>query len=81
MNPRPDHAQTCPIRATDLHLSLGTDTVLISNHQLADVERLASHLAFMHDGRIQLFGERDARSEHLRLLECAPAQVRAELSA
>ncbi|MCV2357390.1 ABC transporter ATP-binding protein [Paucibacter sp. TC2R-5] len=56
-------------------------TVLISSHLLADVERLASHLAFMRDGRIQLFGERDALSEHLRLLECAPAQVSAELSA
>lgn len=44
-------------------------TVLISSHLLSDLERVVTHVAFMHDGQIQLFDEWDALVENLRLVE------------
>jgi ABC-2 type transport system ATP-binding protein len=44
-------------------------TVLISSHLLTDLERVVTHVAFMHEGRIQLFDEWDALTEHVRVLE------------
>jgi ABC-2 type transport system ATP-binding protein len=44
-------------------------TVLISSHLLSDLERVVTHVAFMRDGRIQLFDEWDAMVENLRLVE------------
>ncbi len=43
-------------------------TVIISSHILTDLERVVSHVAFMRDGRIQLFDTWDAMLEHLRLV-------------
>ncbi|MBL8327758.1 MAG: ABC transporter ATP-binding protein [Rubrivivax sp.] len=43
-------------------------TVLISSHLLSDLERVVTHVAFLREGRLQLFGEWDALAEHLRLL-------------
>ncbi len=43
-------------------------TVVISSHILSDLERVVSHLAFLRDGRLQLFDAWDALLEHLRLL-------------
>lgn len=43
-------------------------TVLFSTHIVSDLERVASHIAFMHEGRLLLHGELDALKErHLRL--------------
>ena len=44
-------------------------TVLISSHLLSDLERVVTHVAFMRDGRIQLFDEWDALVENLALFE------------
>ena len=44
-------------------------TVLISSHLLTDLERVVTHVAFMHEGCIQLFDEWDALTEHVRVLE------------
>jgi ABC-2 type transport system ATP-binding protein len=44
-------------------------TVLISSHLLSDLERVVTHIAFMREGRIQLFDEWDALVENLRVLE------------
>lgn len=44
-------------------------TVLISSHLLADLERVVTHVAFMREGQLQLFDERDALTEYLRVLE------------
>lgn len=44
-------------------------TVLVSSHLLADLERVVSHVAFVREGRVQLFDEWDAIAEHVRLLE------------
>ena len=44
-------------------------TVLVSSHLLADLERVVSHVAFVCEGRVQLFDEWDAIAEHVRLLE------------
>ena len=43
-------------------------TVLLSSHLLGDLERVASHIAFLRDGKLQLFGEWDAISENLRIV-------------
>jgi ABC-2 type transport system ATP-binding protein len=34
-------------------------TILISSHQIAEVERVASHVAFLHEGRLLLAGTMD----------------------
>jgi ABC-2 type transport system ATP-binding protein len=44
-------------------------TVLVSSHLLTDLERVVSHVAFLREGRLQLFDEWDAVAEHVRLLE------------
>lgn len=43
-------------------------TILFSTHITSDVERVASHVAFLHDGRIQWFDELDVTKEHIRRL-------------
>jgi ABC-2 type transport system ATP-binding protein len=43
-------------------------TVLLSSHLLSDLERVVSHVLFLAEGRVQLFDEWDALSEHLRLV-------------
>ncbi len=43
-------------------------TVLLSSHLLTDLERIVSHVLFLREGRVQLFGEWDALSEALRRL-------------
>lgn len=43
-------------------------TVLISSHLLTDLERVVTHVAFMREGRLQLFDAWDAMLEHLRLV-------------
>lgn len=43
-------------------------TIVISSHLLSDLERVVSHVAFMRDGRIQLFEEWDAVLEFVRVL-------------
>ena len=48
-------------------------TVLVSSHLLTDLERVVSHVAFLRDGRLQLFDEWDAVAEHVRLLELPEA--------
>ncbi|MGN7724877.1 ABC transporter ATP-binding protein [Luteimonas sp. 22616] len=43
-------------------------TVLFSTHIVSDLERVASHVAFMHEGRLLLHSELDSLKErHLRL--------------
>ena len=43
-------------------------TILFSTHITSDVERVASHVAFLHDGRIQWFDELDVTKESIRRL-------------
>jgi ABC-2 type transport system ATP-binding protein len=40
-------------------------TVLLSSHLLGDLERVVSHVLFLRQGRVQLFGEWDGLSEQL----------------
>ena len=42
----------------------GGMTILISSHELDEVERLATHVAFLHEGRLLFQGEVDALREH-----------------
>lgn len=46
-------------------------TVLISSHLLSDLERVVSHVLFLRQGRVQLFGTWDELSEHLVRLPSA----------
>jgi ABC-2 type transport system ATP-binding protein len=41
-------------------------TVVISSHLLDDLERVATHLLFLDNGRIQLIGARDELAEQIR---------------
>jgi ABC-2 type transport system ATP-binding protein len=52
----------------DLPSSDVEPTILISSHLLSDLERVVSHVAFLRDGRLQLFDMWDAMLEHLRLV-------------
>ena len=40
-------------------------TVVISSHLLEDLERVATHLLFLRDGRVQLIGDREELSENI----------------
>jgi ABC-2 type transport system ATP-binding protein len=44
-------------------------TAIISSHLLEDLERVATHLLFLDQGRVQLFGVRDELAEHLRAVD------------
>jgi ABC-2 type transport system ATP-binding protein len=46
-------------------------TIIISSHLLNDLERVVSHVAFMREGRLQLFDTWDAMLEHFRLMPLA----------
>ncbi len=41
-------------------------TVVFSTHILSDLERIASHVALMHEGRLRLYGELDQLKDELR---------------
>jgi ABC-2 type transport system ATP-binding protein len=43
-------------------------TIVISSHLLSDLERVVSHVAFIRQGRLQLFEAWDAMLEHFRLI-------------
>ena len=44
-------------------------TVIISSHLLSDLERVVSHVAFMHQGRIQLMDAWDVLAEQVRCVQ------------
>jgi ABC-2 type transport system ATP-binding protein len=46
-------------------------TIIISSHILSDLERVVSHVAFIRDGRLQLFDAWDAILENFRLIDSA----------
>ncbi len=49
--------------------ALGSErTIIISSHLLTDLERVVSHVAFIRQGRLQLFEAWDAMLEHFRLI-------------
>lgn len=57
-------------------------TVLFSTHITSDLERVATHVALLRDGRIQLFDELDAmkdRVKRLRLTAAAPLPLRIDV--
>ena len=43
-------------------------TILISSHELDEVERFATHVAFLHEGRLLFQGSIAALVEHVRPL-------------
>ena len=48
-------------------------TVLLSSHLLSDLQRVVSHVVFMRQGRIQLFGAWDELLEHVLRVPLAAA--------
>jgi ABC-2 type transport system ATP-binding protein len=47
---------------------LGESTILISSHELDEVERFATHVGFLHEGRLLFQGSVGALAEHARSL-------------
>ncbi|MGN0098321.1 MAG: ABC transporter ATP-binding protein [Candidatus Methanomethylophilaceae archaeon] len=45
-------------------------TVLISSHITGDLERVADYIAFIHDGKLMIFDEKDAILERYGILRC-----------
>lgn len=71
---RRDLMREIAARASDTGMS-----VLFSSHIVSDLERVASHVAFLHQGRILLCDELDALKErHVRLH--LPADIAAQLT-
>jgi ABC-2 type transport system ATP-binding protein len=46
----------------------GKMTILVSSHELDEVERFATHVAFLHEGRLLFQGSMAALAEHARPL-------------
>jgi len=64
-------------------LDAGRMSVLISSHELDEVERFATHVAFLHEGRLLFQGSVTALAEHARPLlqgaDTKPAEARTSL--
>jgi ABC-2 type transport system ATP-binding protein len=56
----------------------GKMTILVSSHELDEVERFATHVAFLHEGRLLFQGSVAALAEHARPLLLAASQNSAE---
>jgi ABC-2 type transport system ATP-binding protein len=50
----------------------GATTILVSSHELDEVERFATHVAFLHEGRLLFQGSVGALHEHARPLLSTP---------
>lgn len=59
--------------AVELLRELGEEevTILISSHTTADLEKLADYLAFLHNGKLSLFEEKDGLLERYRTVQGA----------
>jgi ABC-2 type transport system ATP-binding protein len=53
----------------------GAMTILISSHELDEVQRFATHVAFLHEGRLLFEGPVDALQEHASPLFVADGSV------
>jgi ABC-2 type transport system ATP-binding protein len=56
----------------------GDTTILISSHELDEVERFATHVGFLHEGRLLFQGSMAALTEHARSLFETEGLQRAE---
>jgi ABC-2 type transport system ATP-binding protein len=52
----------------------GETTVLVSSHELDEVERFATHVAFLHEGRLLFQGTVESLWEHARGFNSGPAR-------
>jgi ABC-2 type transport system ATP-binding protein len=50
-------------------------TIILSSHLLSDLERIATHIAFLKDGRLQLMDSLDDICEHYRVVDSSVALV------
>lgn len=51
--------------------------ILISSHIVSDLEKLCDYIAFLHQGQLLLFEEKDRLREEYGILHCTPAQLEA----
>jgi ABC-2 type transport system ATP-binding protein len=56
----------------------GETTILVSSHELDEVERFATHVAFLHDGRLLFQGSAGELARHARPLLAAAGLVAGE---
>lgn len=51
-------------------------SILISSHIVSDLEKLCDYIAFLHQGRLLLYEEKDALREQYGILRCTAEQLR-----
>ena len=51
--------------------------VLISSHIVSDLEKICDYVAFLHQGKLMLFAEKDALLEQYGVIHCTQAQLAA----
>lgn len=51
--------------------------VLISSHIVSDLEKICDYVAFLHQGKLMLFAEKDALLEQYGIIHCTQAQLAA----
>ncbi len=49
--------------------------VLMSSHIVSDLEKLCDYIAFLHQGKLMLFEEKDVLLEKYGVLRCSPEQM------
>jgi ABC-2 type transport system ATP-binding protein len=54
-----------------------THSILISSHILTDLEKICDYIAFLHEGKLLLQGEKDELKERYALVKGTPEQISA----
>ena len=63
---------------TDLFLEFTRDeehSILISSHIVSDLEKICDYIAFIHDGRLLLYEEKDRLREEYAIIHCTAEQL------
>ncbi len=50
-------------------------SILISSHIVSDLEKLCDYIAFLHEGKIMLFEEKDSLREEYALIKCGAEEL------
>lgn len=53
-----------------------THSILISSHIVSDLDKLCDYIAFLHEGSIILFEEKDILKEQYGVIQCSDAEIK-----
>ena len=53
-----------------------THSILISSHIVSDLEKLCYYVSFLHQGKLMLFGEKDALLSQYAMVHCTAEQMK-----